>query len=310
MRRVTEPLVAMGAKVVQEGPSGLPLSITGGRLRSFTYEMPVASAQVKTALMFAGLVGGVDVTVGEPARSRDHTERLLRYLGADVRVEGLRVTLGGATVRLADLPPFRLEVPGDISSAAFLIGAALLAEGGELRLEGVGVNPTRTGVLSVLARMGASIDRYAVREVGGEPVADLLVRPAQLGGTVVQADEIPSLIDEVPILAVLASRAQGETRFCSVGELRLKESDRLDLIARNLRSVGARASVEGDDLVVLGHGEPPKGVVDTARDHRLAMAFAVLGTVRGADVSLSETRSVAVSYPQFFHDLNRIGSNG
>ncbi|MGH7531085.1 MAG: 3-phosphoshikimate 1-carboxyvinyltransferase, partial [Gemmatimonadales bacterium] len=192
-------------------------------------------------------------------------------------------------------------------SAAFLVAAAVLADGGELCIENVGVNPTRTGALVVLERMGARVERINLRDAAGEPVADLIARPAtDLRGTEVTAAEIPTLVDEVPMLAVLASRAPGETVFREVGELRVKESNRLELVAANLRAVGVQAEVQGNDLVVEGGAEPPRGRVDTAHDHRLAMAFAVLGTLPGADVRLSEKRSVAISYPAFFHDLARI----
>lgn len=306
MRRVTEPLVAMGAEVTYEGEDGLPLRVRGGTLRPIAYRMPVASAQLKSALLLAGLVGGVDVSVSEPARSRDHTERLLRSLGAEIRVEGASIEFRGSPGLLAHLAPFGLALPGDISSAVFMIGVALLADEGELAILGVGVNPTRTRVLEALRRMGADVEIRSPRDRGGEPVADLVVRPGRLSGTLVPADEVPGLIDEIPILAVLASRADGETRFESVGELRHKESDRLALIARNLETLGSEARVEGDDLVVVGGVGRPKGIVETGGDHRIAMAFAVLGMVKGAGVRLSETASVAVSYPGFFADLARI----
>jgi len=202
---------------------------------------------------------------------------------------------------------FALSVPGDPSSAAFLAAAAVLAESGELRIQNVCVNPGRTGFLPVLARMGAPVDVTNVREVGPEPVADLVVKPTSLRGTTIEAAEVPSLVDEIPILAVLASRAAGETVFRGVGELRVKESDRLEMIARNLRAVGAEAEARGDDLHIRGSYQPARGSVETARDHRLAMAFAVLGTIPGANVKLSERKSVAVSYPEFFSDLRRVG---
>ncbi len=306
MRRITLPLRAMGAEVAEEAGDGLPLRIRGGRLRPFSYHTPVASAQLKTALLLAGLTGRVPVTVSEPVRSRDHTERLFTHLGFDLTVRGTTIVLAGAGSRWPRLPPFELEIPGDPSSAAFLAGAALLAESGELCLEAVGVNPTRTGYLGVLARMGAALGRLGEREAGGEPLADLLVGPAALRATEISAEEVPSLIDEVPLLAVLAARAEGETWFRSVGELRVKESDRLGLIAANLRALGVEAAVEGDDLVVQGTDRPPRGRVDTAGDHRIAMAFAVLGTLPGARVELSERASAAVSYPGFFTDLERI----
>jgi 3-phosphoshikimate 1-carboxyvinyltransferase len=306
MRRVTEPLVRMGATVVEERGGGLPLRIRGGPLRGLEWDLPVATAQVKTSLVFAGLAAGVRVAVREPAVSRDHTERMLRALGAPLRVEDRRVILEAAPGWLAACPALDWQVAGDASSAAFLVAAALLATGGELRIHGVGMNPTRTGYLAVLARMGAAVVPETVREVCGEPVGDLVAHPATLRGTTVGADEVPSLIDEVPVLAVLASRAEGETVFHSVGELRVKESDRLGLLAANLRSVGARAEVVGEALHVEGTDRPPRGRVETAGDHRLAMAFAVLGRVRGARVALSERVSPAVSYPGFFAALEGI----
>ncbi|HEV8266385.1 MAG TPA: 3-phosphoshikimate 1-carboxyvinyltransferase [Gemmatimonadales bacterium] len=311
MRRVTEPLRAMGAEIAEERKSGdgLPLRIQGGRLHGLVYTSPVASAQVKSALLLAGLTGGVPVTIREPYRSRDHTERLFAHLGLSIHERNGAIVFEPA-VRPSVLPAVQLSVPGDTSSAAFLVAAAVLAEGGELLIENVGVNPTRTGYLVVLERMGAHVERVSLRDAGGEPVADLIVRPAGLVGTEVTAPEIPTLVDEVPVLAVLASRARGETVFREVGELRVKESNRLELLAANLRAVGVAAEARGNDLHVAGTAQPPRGRVETAADHRLAMAFAVLGTVPGADVRLSERRSVAISYPGFFKDLTRIGDTG
>jgi len=306
MRRVTEPLKAMGADIEESG-DGLPLTIRGGKLRGLTYTSPVASAQVKSALLFAGLTGNVPVTIREPYRSRDHTERLFAHLGLGVREQDGSIVFE-PTVQPSNVPTVQLAVPGDISSAAFLVAAAVLADGGELTIENVGVNPTRTGFLVVLERMGARVERVNLRDEGGEPVADLLVHPAALTGTEVTAAEIPTLVDEVPILAVLAGRARGATIFREVGELRVKESNRLELVAANLRAVGTQAEARGNDLFVEGSYAPPRGRVETASDHRLAMAFAVLGTLEGADVKLSEKKSVAISYPHFFHDLRRIGA--
>ncbi len=304
MRRVTEPLKHMGANITERG-DGLPLTIRGGKLRGLTYASPVASAQVKSAILFAALTGGVAVTIREPYRSRDHTERLFAHLGLGIHERNGAIVFEPPN-RSTAIPPFSLAVPGDPSSAAFLVAAAVLADDGELLIENVGVNPTRTGFIVVLERMGAHVERVNLRDEGGEPVADLVVRPAHLRATEVPAAEIPTLVDEVPILAVLASRAQGETVFREVGELRVKESNRLELIAANLRGLGVRAEVLGNDLHVEGTEKPPRGRVDTASDHRLAMAFAVLGTVDGAGVKLSERKSVAISYPSFFTDLKRI----
>ena len=300
MRRVTEPLKQMGADIKEKG-DGLPLTIRGGQLRGLMHTSPVASAQVKSALLFAGLTGQVPVTIREPYRSRDHTERLLAHLGLGVHErDGAIVYQPGSA---STIPGFQLSVPGDISSAAFLMAAVVLADQGELVVENVGVNPTRTGFLVVLERMGAHIERVNLRDEGGEPVADLVVRPATLRGTEVSAAEIPTLVDEVPVLAVLASRASGDSVFREVGELRVKESNRLELIAANLRVVGAKAEARGNDLYVTGNARAPQGRVETASDHRLAMAFAVLGTLAGSNVQLSEKKSVAISYPNFFRDL-------
>ncbi len=301
MRRVTEPLKQMGADIAERG-DGLPLTIRGGKLRGLTYTSPVASAQVKSALLFAGLTGQVPVTIREPYRSRDHTERLFAHLGLGIHERDGAISYQPSAV---SIPSFTVTVPGDISSAAFMVAAAVLADNGELLVENVGVNPTRTGILVVLERMGAHVERINLRDAGGEPVADLVVRPAQLRATEVTAPEIPTLVDEVPVLAVLASRAHGATVFRDVGELRVKESNRLELVAANLRAVGARAEARGNDLHIEGSDTPPRGRVVTASDHRLAMAFAVLGTVGGADVRLSEKKSVAISYPDFFRDLKR-----
>jgi 3-phosphoshikimate 1-carboxyvinyltransferase len=301
MRRVTEPLKAMGADIIEKG-DGLPLTVRGGKLRGLTYTSPVASAQVKTAILFAGLTGNVPVTIREPYRSRDHTERLLAHLGLGIHERDGAISYQPSAI---SIPAFQLSVPGDPSSAAFMVAAAVLADGGQLTVESVGVNPTRIGFLAVLERMGAHVERVNLRDEGGEPVADLLVRPASLRGTEVTAAEVPTLVDEVPVLAVLASRAQGSTVFREVGELRVKESNRLELIAANLRAVGVTAEAQGNDLHVEGTPRPPRGKIDTAKDHRLAMAFAVLGTVPGADVRLSEKKSVAISYPNFFRDLKR-----
>ena len=303
MRRVTVPLSRMGARFTEHGGDGLPLTVRGGRLVPLRYEMPVSSAQIKSALLFAGLAGGVELELREPhGRSRDHTERLLRAFGYRVDETGgwIRFAPGGR------LEPFALQVPGDPSSAAFLIGAAVLAESGELRIAGVGVNPTRTGFLRVLERMGAVVGVEHVTEHFGEPVGDLLVRPARLRSTEILPGEIPGLIDEIPLLAVLAARAEGTTIFRQVGELRVKESDRLGLIAGNLRSVGCAAEVSGEDLWVRGGDEPPRGPVASAGDHRLAMAFAVLGTLPSARVRVDDMACAGVSFPRFAETLRGI----
>lgn len=303
MRRVTLPLGLMGARINPPESDGLPLEIRGGRLRPLRYEMPVSSAQVKSALLLAGYAGKVAVSLREPdGRSRDHTERMLRGFGLAVgeRNGWIEFSPGGA------IAPFEMQIPGDISSAAFLIGAAVVAESGELGLHGVGINPTRTGFLEVLARMGSTIEVHETGTESGEPVGDLIARPAELRGVEVGAGLIPGIIDEIPLLAVLATRARGVTVFREAGELRVKESDRLGLLAANIRALGGNAVVEGNDLVVEGSPTPPAGRVVTAQDHRLAMAFAVLGTVPGAKVKVDNIRCAAVSYPDFPATLKSI----
>lgn len=304
MRRVTEPLAQMGARFAPPDADTLPITVRGGRLAPIRWALPASSAQLKSALLLAGLVAGVGVAVREPnGRSRDHTERLLRGLGQTVAERGGWIELRPGATPLA---PFEFDVPGDLSSAAFLVGAAVLAEAGELVIRDVGLNPTRTGFLDVLARMGGAVSPVIESASGGEPRGHLVVRPAALRGTVVTAGEIPGLIDEIPMLAVLAARAAGETRFEEVGELRVKESDRLGLLARNLRALGCEAEARANTLVVGGSHRPPRGSVRTEGDHRLAMAFAVLGTVPGARVRIDDRACVAVSYPRFFADLERI----
>jgi 3-phosphoshikimate 1-carboxyvinyltransferase len=246
----------------------------------------------------------VPVTLLEPGgRSRDHSERLLRAFGFSVAEDDagwIRFAPTGA------LRPFELEVPGDPSSAAFLIGAALLAESGDLRVTGVGLNPTRTGFLRVLERMGAQVRVTREGERCGEPVGVIEVQPGPLRATTIAAQEIPGLIDEVPILAVLASRASGVTRFDEVGELRVKESDRLGLLAANLRAIGAHAEVDGNGLIVQGGDGRPAGRIRTEADHRIAMAFAALRAVPGARVAVDNLACAAVSFPGFDRALRHI----
>jgi 3-phosphoshikimate 1-carboxyvinyltransferase len=305
MRRVTEPLTLMGARFEARDADRLPLLVKGGSLGPLEWRLPVSSAQIKGCLLFAGMASRQPVSLLEPmGRSRDHTERLLRSFGYAV------VEDAAGWIRFqptGTLSAFDLDVPGDPSSAAFLVGAAVLAEGGVLRISGVGINPTRTGFLRVLERMGARVAIEGAGERCGEPVGDLIVSPAALQSTVLPAEEIPGLIDEIPLLAVLASRARGETRFHEVGELRVKESDRLGLLASNLRAVGAEATVEGETLVVQGGSRPPIGRVVTEGDHRIAMAFAVLGTVPGAKIRIDNLACAAVSFPGFSDMLKSIG---
>lgn len=309
MRRVTEPLSSMGARFTELGePDRLPIEVEGGPLRPIQYASPRASAQVKSALLLAGLTGGVRVEVSEPVHSRDHTERMLRAMGVHLTVEA-----GAAGVRIVLEPPSFIEpldlaVPGDFSSAAFFIALALLAGAGPLRIARVGVNPTRTGLLTVLERMGARIVLEDACDVCGEPVADVFVWPSALEATTVDATEIPAMIDEVPVLAVLAARARGETRITGAAELRVKESDRLAALAANLRAVGAEAEELPDGLVIRGSDAPLAGRVRSFGDHRIAMAFGVLAALPDHRIEIDDPDVVGISNPAFWADVRRVAA--
>lgn len=299
MERVASPLRTMGA-IIELTDRRLPARERGGPLTPIRYASPVASGQVKTALLFAALRGGVHVMLSEPVRSRDHTERLLALLGAPCRVSGVSIELDPVT----SLPAFDGDIPADFSSAAYLLAAGVLL-GRPMALERVNVNPTRTGFLRALERMGASIESGDQRESLGEPVATLTPRAGPLRGVEVQPHEVPSMVDEIPLLACLAARAEGTSVFRGVGELRVKETDRLSLVAANLLALGVTAHAEGNTLWVEGTDAPPRGRVVTAGDHRLAMAFAVLGRLPQAAVELDDEDCVAISYPDFFKHLAR-----
>jgi 3-phosphoshikimate 1-carboxyvinyltransferase len=298
MRRVIEPLAAMGARFEAREGDLLPVHVAGGSLGPLDYETPMASAQVKTAVLIAGLRAAGRTSVREPAPSRDHTERMLPAFGVTVGHDAgqARVWVDGPVVPVSS----DVDVPGDPSSAAFFACAAAIVPGSRVSLPGVGVNPTRTAYVRVLERMGARIQATATRESGGEPVGDLSVDgPEALEATVVGGDEVPSLIDEVPVLAVVAARGRGVTRFEDVGELRVKESDRLAAVAEGLATLGARVRTGPDWLEVEGPAELTGGRVDAHGDHRLAMAYHVAGLVASAPVAIEGYEAVRVSFPGF-----------
>lgn len=299
MGRVAEPLTAMGARFDgREGGRLPPISVRGGQLRAIDYHSPVASAQVKTALVLATLQASGEMLFTEPSLSRDHTERMLGAMG--VRMEriqhsgrpGLRVP-GGQVPEAIDV-----EVPGDISSAAFFLVAAAIVPGSELLLRNVGINPTRAGVLEVLQQMGADIDVQNPRDAGGEPVADLLVRSGPLKAFSIGGDLIPRLIDEVPVLAVAAAFADGESVVRDAQELRVKESDRAACTVAALRAIGVEAEELPDGLVVRG-GRAKGGEVQAHSDHRIAMAFAVAGCAAEGPVQVHDAENIATSFPEF-----------
>jgi 3-phosphoshikimate 1-carboxyvinyltransferase len=302
MRRVARPLEAMGARFEFERADGLPMTVHGGPLRSIDWANETSSAQVKSAILLAGVVGGVEVSVTEPRLSRDHSERMLRARGVVVEQSGGRVRLRPAE----RLPACDTDVPADPSSAAFFAALAALASSGEVTLRDVCVNPTRTGFLDVLREMGASVVLSGAREQGGEPVADVVVRPGTLRGATVAGDRVPSLIDELPLLACLGARAHGETRITGARELRVKESDRIAAVVANLRAVGASAEELPDGMVVQGSDAPLVGSVVTHGDHRLAMAFGVLGALPGNHIVVDDPDCVGVSFPTFWAELERV----
>jgi 3-phosphoshikimate 1-carboxyvinyltransferase len=301
MERVAEPLRAMGADVRTTGGRP-PMTVRGGPLDGISHVAPVPSAQVKGAVLLAGVAAEGRTTVEEPVSTRDHTERALRQLGAPVRTRGSKVSVSAFRY-----PGFEAEVPGDLSSAAFLLAAAALG-GGSLVVHDVGLNPTRMHLLEVLARMGLPTRATVGRQELGEPVGTLEAEPTSaLRGVTVEAAELPLLIDEVPILAILAANAAGRTRFRGAAELRVKEIDRLAAIAGGIRALGGDADVEGDDLVIEGGGLHG-GMVSSLGDHRMAMAFAVAGIAASEPVTVEGLDAAEVSFPGFARALASLGA--
>jgi 3-phosphoshikimate 1-carboxyvinyltransferase len=304
MGRVTEPLARMGAEFRgRDGGTRLPLAISGRRLTGMAHTTPVASAQIKSALLLAGLTARGETAVTEPALSRDHTERMAGAFGVPLRRDGLTVAVtGGGALRAA-----RVEVPADLSSAAFLAVAACLVPGSEVVLEGVGVNPTRTGVLEVLAAMGADIERRDERLLGDEPVADLVVRHAPLRGVEIGPELVPRTIDELPVLFAAAAGASGTTTVRGAQELRVKESDRIAAMARELGRVGVRVEELPDGLVVHGPASLQGTACEAYGDHRMAMSMAVLGLVAEGEMAV-DAAPIATSFPGFAAALHSLGA--
>ena len=303
MRRVSEPLAAMGARITFAKSDGLPMTVDGGDLKHIAWTSEVASAQVKSAILLAGLVAGVPVSVREPRPSRDHTERMLRSLGVDVTTSRDAVS---KLTPVATLEPFDMVVPGDPSSAAYFVALAALANSGSVALPGVCVDGLRTGFLRALKRMGATIKVSNKEVVTGEDVGSVTASPAGLRATHVEEGEIPAMIDELPLLACVAARAEGETVVRGADELRVKESDRIAAIVDNLRALGADAEAFADGFAVRGSDKPLRGTVRTRGDHRIAMSFGVLACIPGNDIRIDDRDCVAVSYPGFWDDLKKV----
>jgi 3-phosphoshikimate 1-carboxyvinyltransferase len=311
MQRVIEPLSRMGARFEAREGGRMPLAVIGtDEMVPIEYRLPVASAQVKSAILLAGLNTAGETTVIEPEATRDHTERMLRHFGAEVRVvpaEG-----GGKRITVVGWPELKardIVVPGDPSSAAFAVVAAAIRPGSDVTVENVGLNPLRAGLYETLRDMGADIEFQNRREIGGEPVADLRVRGGELKGVEVPPERAPSMIDEYPILAVAASCAKGMTRMLGLAELRAKESDRLASVAAGLAANGVRHEMGADNLIVHGTGAPPQGggLVVTHLDHRIAMSFLVLGLASREPVAVDDGSPIDTSFPGFSRLMNELG---
>ncbi|MGQ9824063.1 MAG: 3-phosphoshikimate 1-carboxyvinyltransferase [Desulfotomaculales bacterium] len=304
MGRVVAPLREMGAQIWGRGGGEFaPLAVQGGDLHGISYRLPVPSAQVKSAVLLAGLFARGETAVTETVATRDHTERLLKHFGVRLHSDGRGTVSVKGGQRLAGRP---LTVPGDISSAAFFLVAAACTPDSEITVTGVGINPTRTGILDVLKDMGADLAVLNVRESGGEPVADLRVRSSSLSGTVIAGDLIPRLVDEIPVLAVAAAAARGRPEIRDAAELRVKESDRLAVLAVELGKLGADIEELPDGLLIRG-GRPLQGAVCQSHgDHRVAMALAVAGLLARGETVVLEEGCAAVSYPGFDDALNSL----
>ncbi|BAU48623.1 3-phosphoshikimate 1-carboxyvinyltransferase [Sulfurifustis variabilis] len=304
MKRVAEPLNRMGAEIRTEEGGRPPLRISGGRaLSAIRYALPVPSAQVKSALLLAGLYAKGETAVTEPAPTRDHTERMLRGFGYAVEVSGSTVRLSGG----GRLKACRIDVPADISSAAFFLVGASIAPGADIVLEHVGMNPTRVGVLTILGLMGADIGIENARESGGEPVADLRVRASRLRGIRIPPEQVPLAIDEFPALLVAAACAEGETVLSGAEELRVKESDRIAATAAGLRALGIDARETPDGMIVRGGGAFRSGTVESLGDHRIAMAFAMAGLRSQGPITIRDCKNVDTSFPGFVELARRAG---
>ena len=300
MGRVASPLGLMGAKITSENEKmTAPLTIEGQKLHGIDYTLPVASAQVKSALILAGLYADGETRITEPEATRDHTEIMLNYLGADIRKEGDTIVVRPA----AELTGRDITVPGDISSAAYFIAAALISKDSEVLIKNVGVNPTRTGIITAFKAMGGNIELTNERTVCGEPVADILVRSSRLHGVVIKGAIIPKLIDEIPVIAAAACYASGETVIADAAELRVKESDRIKTMAAELGRMGATVIQTDDGMIILG-GIPLHGAVcESYNDHRVAMSVAVAALGAKGETQIKDCGCVDISFPGYFDAL-------
>lgn len=303
MKRIMEPLSMMGADIQSVNDNGCaPLHITGKPLHGIHYHSKVASAQVKSAILLAGLYADGETKVTEPYVSRNHTELMLGHFGASVHTEDTTAVIQPATQLYGN----RIDVPGDISSAAFFLAAGLMVPNSEILIRNVGINPTRDGILRVCRNMGADLTLLNQNSSSGEPTADLLVRSSNLHGTVIEGAIIPTLIDELPMIAAMACFAEGTTVIRDAAELKVKESNRIEVMVRNLTAMGADAEETEDGMIIRG-GAPLHGaVIDSKLDHRIAMTFAVTGLCADGETTIQGAECVNISYPGFYEDLKRL----
>jgi len=305
MRRVTLPLAEMGADIATVEGGMPPLSISAvSSLNAIDYLMPVASAQVKSCLILAALYAEGVSRITEPAPTRDHTERMLAGFGCSVGRDGDTVVVNPEGARLSAC---KVDVPADISSAAFFLVAASIVPGSDLLLKHVGINPTRIGVINILMQMGANIEIISEREIGGEPVADIRVRYAQLNGIHIPEDQVPLAIDEFPVLFIAAACAEGETILTGAEELRVKESDRIQSMADGLLAIGVKAVAQDDGIIIQGGGDISGGEVDSHGDHRIAMAFTMAGLVSAGAITIRDCSNVNTSFPDFIGLARQVG---
>ena len=306
MKRIITPLSLMGASIESvRGNDCAPLKITGQRLHGIHYDSPVSSAQVKSAILLAGLYAEGETSVTEPVLSRNHTELMLGACGGDIASEGTTATLHP----VKRLEAQKIIVPGDISSAAYFMAAGLIVPGSEICIENVGINPTRDGMIRVCQAMGGNIALENIREICGEPVADIIVRHSSLHGTVVEGDIIPTLIDELPIIAVMAAFAEGQTIIRDAAELRVKESDRISVMAENLSVMGVDITPTTDGMIING-GRTPRGArIQSHMDHRIAMSFAVAALASDGETDIIGSDCVNISYPTFYQDLFKLAKS-
>jgi 3-phosphoshikimate 1-carboxyvinyltransferase len=305
MTRVTVPLREMGAQIEgRKNGEYTPIAIRGGNLKPIHYQMPVASAQVKSSLLFAGLQADGETTIIEKTESRDHTERMIRHFGGEIKKESGRITIKGGQ----KLFGAHVHVPGDISSAAFFLVAGAVIPNSEITLTNVGLNPTRTGIFDVMKQMGADIQILRSEDQAFEPYGDLLIKTSQLKGTIIEGDLIPRLIDEIPIIALLATQAEGTTIIKDAQELKVKETNRIDTVVNELKKLGANIVATEDGMIINGKSSLQGGTVSSHGDHRIGMMLAIAAAICSDDVYLENPTAISVSYPNFFTHLNQLQS--